>query len=186
MKLLYKLLSGYLILALLVLITDGVSRWSYRNLEHTYHRISSRALPHIQSLEKAQATVLRMVASTSEYALFVSAREEQRHQPHEEDDDAIESSSPTFRAGDRERKEIHPRVKINLPIISSLLKMQARKITDPNFVNSQNRVKYKALIHESLYPSSALSQIDVDDYWRKPASLILRSYNLHAERIRLN
>lgn len=86
-------------------------------------------------------------------------------------------------------KEIHHRVKNNLQIISSLLSMQARKITDKKshaiFVDSQNRVKSMALIHESLYQSSDLSQIDVDEYLRKLASHILRSYNLNSDRIRL-
>ncbi len=86
-------------------------------------------------------------------------------------------------------KEIHHRVKNNLQIISSLLNMQARKITDDKsraiFLDSQNRVKSMALIHESLYQSSDLSQIDFDEYLRKLASQILRSYNLDTERIRL-
>ena len=86
-------------------------------------------------------------------------------------------------------KEIHHRVKNNLQIISSLLNMQAKKITDEKsraiFLDSQNRVKSMALIHESLYQSSDLSQIDFDEYLRKLAAQILRSYNLDAERIRL-
>lgn len=86
-------------------------------------------------------------------------------------------------------KEIHHRVKNNLQIISSLLNMQARKITDEKsraiFLDSQNRVKSMALIHESLYQSTDLSQIDFDDYLRKLASHILRSYNLEADRIQL-
>lgn len=86
-------------------------------------------------------------------------------------------------------KEIHHRVKNNLQIISSLLNMQARKITDEHsraiFLDSMNRVKSMALIHESLYQSSDLSQIDFDEYLHKLASHILRSYNLDTERIRL-
>lgn len=86
-------------------------------------------------------------------------------------------------------KEIHHRVKNNLQIISSLLNMQAKKITDEKsraiFLDSQNRVKSMALIHESLYQSSDLSQIDFDEYLRKLTSQLLRSYNLDAEQIRL-
>ena len=69
MKLLYKLLSGYFILALLALITDYVSVRSYQDIENKYNRVSTRSLPHIQALERVKAATLRIVASTSELML---------------------------------------------------------------------------------------------------------------------
>ncbi len=52
-------------------------------------------------------------------------------------------------------REIHHRVKNNLQIVSSMLNMQIRKISDPKMIetlrDSQNRVMSMALVHEHLY-----------------------------------
>ncbi|MDO8871584.1 MAG: histidine kinase dimerization/phosphoacceptor domain -containing protein, partial [Methanoregula sp.] len=65
-------------------------------------------------------------------------------------------------------KEIHHRVKNNLQIIASLLNLQSRYITDEKTLqaikDSQSRVKAMALVHERLYRSSDISNIDLGDY----------------------
>ncbi|MFC2157286.1 histidine kinase dimerization/phosphoacceptor domain -containing protein [Acidobacteriota bacterium] len=65
-------------------------------------------------------------------------------------------------------REIHHRVKNNMQIISSLLRLQANSIDDPEVRNlynvSQNRIKTMALIHEKLYKAEDLSQIDFREY----------------------
>lgn len=65
-------------------------------------------------------------------------------------------------------KEIHHRVKNNLQIVSSLLQLQAIELDDPDALaaveDGQNRVKAMALIHEKLYQSENISQIDFEAY----------------------
>jgi len=64
--------------------------------------------------------------------------------------------------------EIHHRVKNNLQIISSLLNLQSDQLTGKNvkdvLLDSQNRVKTMALVHENLYRSEDFSQIHMADY----------------------
>ncbi|MCF7858324.1 MAG: PAS domain S-box protein [Candidatus Cloacimonetes bacterium] len=67
--------------------------------------------------------------------------------------------------------EIHHRVKNNLQIISSMLKMQSAYIKDKDslhyFKDSQSRVKTMSLIHESLYQSEDLTHVNLDEYISK-------------------
>ncbi len=65
-------------------------------------------------------------------------------------------------------KEIHHRVKNNMNVTSSLLKLQSATITDKKvleiFKDTRNRIKTMALIHDKLYRSSDLAQIDFGEY----------------------
>jgi|GEM_PF-3896000 len=66
-------------------------------------------------------------------------------------------------------KEIHHRVKNNLNVISSLLNLQARKITGKEdaleaFRNSSDRVMSMALVHQKLYQSEHFDEINIKYY----------------------
>jgi PAS domain S-box-containing protein len=77
-------------------------------------------------------------------------------------------------------KEIHHRVKNNLQIVSSMLKIQSRKIQDKEtadaFRDSQNRIRSMALVHEKLYRSQDLSKVYLNEYINKLAGDLIWSF----------
>jgi PAS domain S-box-containing protein len=85
-------------------------------------------------------------------------------------------------------REIHHRVKNNLQVMSSLLGLQARSVTQPEtrqaFEDSQGRIHSMALIHEVLCASPNFARIDMDIYTRQLAEYRLRAQSA-GNRIRL-
>lgn len=86
-------------------------------------------------------------------------------------------------------KEIHHRVKNNLQVVSSLLKLQAGYIDDKRIVEvfkeSQNRVSAMALIHEKLYQSEDLAKTNFSEYIQSLVTALFRSYSAHSRAIQL-
>jgi len=86
-------------------------------------------------------------------------------------------------------KEIHHRVKNNLQIISSLLRLQSRYINDEKVAeilnDSQNRVKSMGMVHEKLYQSDDLSKVDLEEYVNNLAVELFRSYGKSIRKIKL-
>jgi two-component sensor histidine kinase len=77
-------------------------------------------------------------------------------------------------------KEIHHRVKNNLQIVRSLLRLQAREINDPNtieqFGEATNRISAMSLIHDKMYQSADLAKIDFRDYLDSLIEDLIKSY----------
>jgi two-component sensor histidine kinase len=67
-------------------------------------------------------------------------------------------------------REIHHRGKNNLQIVSSLLRLAFEGIAAPDVARivqeSQDRIGAMAMVHEQLYGSDALSQVDFAEYLR--------------------
>ncbi|MGZ3862937.1 MAG: PAS domain-containing sensor histidine kinase [Bacteroidia bacterium] len=85
-------------------------------------------------------------------------------------------------------KEIHHRVKNNLQIIISLLKLQLNNIKDENqrepLIESRERIHAIAMIHEKLYLSEDISMINFSEYI---ANLTKSTQLLHSEKgVKLN
>ncbi len=86
-------------------------------------------------------------------------------------------------------KEIHHRVKNNMQVISSLLGLQGEYIVDEKdrelFRESQNRVYSMALIHEMLYRSESLREIDFRDFITAIISQIQQTYSQISKNINI-
>lgn len=87
-------------------------------------------------------------------------------------------------------KEIHHRVKNNMQVISSLLKLQSHHVPDPAarelFRQSDERVRSMALIHERLYRSEGFADIDFAEYVEELTRTLIRSYAVDQSRIDLS
>jgi len=85
-------------------------------------------------------------------------------------------------------KEIHHRVKNNMQIISSLLRLQSRTIKDKAvremFEASQSRIRSMALIHEKLYQSENLSKINFADYIKNLISYLFSMYQVRSMTVK--
>ncbi|MDJ0635471.1 MAG: response regulator [Xenococcaceae cyanobacterium MO_188.B29] len=84
-------------------------------------------------------------------------------------------------------KEIYHRVKNNLLVVSSMLELQASCIEEPEiirmFQNSQNRLHSMALVHEQLYRSQNLKELDLSKYIAVLAEKLADSYDITEQGI---
>ncbi len=99
-----------------------------------------------------------------------------------------------LRAALREKEvlleEVHHRVKNNLQVITSLLRLQARSIKDPStrikFEESRLRIQAMAILHEILDESASLAEIDFVDYIQRLVAHLIRSHGATGRvRVRL-
>jgi two-component system, chemotaxis family, CheB/CheR fusion protein len=100
---------------------------------------------------------------------------------------ADEKIQNSLREKDILLREIHHRVKNNLQIISSLLSLQTNRVNDPIaygiLQSSQDRVGAMALIHEALYQSSNLVDLDFGEYTKTLVENLINCYGVERERV---
>jgi PAS domain S-box-containing protein len=77
-------------------------------------------------------------------------------------------------------REVHHRVKNNLQVVSSLLALQSSALRDEALRalldESQNRVRAMAMVHEQLYQSKDLAQLDMSAHLRSLCALVAQSH----------
>ena len=87
-------------------------------------------------------------------------------------------------------KEVHHRVKNNMQVISSILNLQSSYIDDETALSilreSQDRIKSMSFVHESLYQSNTLSEVNFSEYIENIARNLFHSYGRPEGGIKLD
>ncbi len=86
-------------------------------------------------------------------------------------------------------REIHHRVKNNLAVFLSLLRLQSRRVKHPELIRvlqeSQNRILAIALVHENLYSTKQLASVDLYQYITNLVENLFKAYKVNPQLIRL-
>jgi PAS domain S-box-containing protein len=87
-------------------------------------------------------------------------------------------------------KEIHHRVKNNLQVVMSLLRLQSRQVTDAQAVaalrDSRQRVEVMALVHELLYRTEDMAAINAALYFQQLGTQLTQIYAATPNQITLS
>lgn len=87
-------------------------------------------------------------------------------------------------------KEVHHRVKNNLQVIASLLRLEGRRIDHPMtrsvLREMQGRIQSMALLHETLYRSGNFARVDLAAYLTQLTSQLFRSLAVQPGAVRLS
>jgi PAS domain S-box-containing protein len=87
-------------------------------------------------------------------------------------------------------RELYHRTNNNMQVISSLLNMEADRCGNDDLKkilrDMDTRILAMSLVHEKLYQSKNLASIDLKDYLYNLAALILESYNVRPDKVRLS
>ncbi len=85
--------------------------------------------------------------------------------------------------------EVHHRVKNNLQVITSLLRLEASRAGEPStrgvLAEMQGRIRSMALVHETLYRSGSFAAVDLKSYIQQVASLAFRAQADSGSGVRL-
>jgi two-component system, sensor histidine kinase PdtaS len=85
-------------------------------------------------------------------------------------------------------KEIHHRVKNNLQIISSLLRLQSLYVSEDHLLGilneCQNRITSMALIHQKLYESKSFATINITEYLKELVIFLCNTYMMQTDNVK--
>ena len=91
---------------------------------------------------------------------------------------ADEALRASLREKDALLKEVHHRVKNNLQVITSLLRLEGGRSAEPStklvLKDMQARIRSMALLHESLYRTGNFARVDLAEYLRQLATQLVK------------
>jgi two-component sensor histidine kinase len=87
-------------------------------------------------------------------------------------------------------REVHHRVKNNLQVVCSLLRLQGRSVVDSVardvFKRSEERIQSMALVYDKLYRGDGYDTVPLDEYLREMVDQLVCSSRPRAERPQLD
>jgi len=105
-----------------------------------------------------------------------------RHQANERIKRALQEKEVLLR-------EVHHRVKNNLQIICSMLRLQARNLHDETLLQAlrdcRERVQAMAMLHDQLHRAKDFSNLNLGEYIRNLASSLFCSYGVNSADVEL-
>ncbi|MDB5441384.1 MAG: signal transduction histidine kinase [Caulobacteraceae bacterium] len=117
----------------------------------------------VRAQKSAPSEIQTLAASLSEMAATIEARD------HQLRDNLVQK--------DQMMREIHHRVKNNLQVISSLLNMQQRALSDPEARSAVNdtrqRITALALIYRALYQGEDMKRVDLRPFLEELTAQLL-------------
>jgi len=135
------------------------------------HRVRVRSLRHRQKILETEVTARTHDFETATDELQATTEELR---------DSLEQKDILLR-------EVHHRVKNNLQMISSLLRLQSRQVSDDAtkrlFDECRDRIYSISTIHERVYRSDNLAELDFDGYLRGITEQLLVSYDAQNRNI---
>lgn len=158
-----------------------------------------RTLGELTIYEKISLTIEMIAAFSLNFYLFHLFLELNRYSERKliESFDQLKEQTTRISIQNDEKttlvREIHHRVKNNLQIVVSLLRMQSQEVDNTEFrilfQESINRIMAMSLIHQKLYQNENLSQIRIGDYLKELIHEIMKlsatqrsvQYEVHTE-----
>ncbi len=85
--------------------------------------------------------------------------------------------------------EVHHRVKNNLQVVTSMLRLEAARSAQPEtrsvLKDMQSRIRSMALLHETLYRADTFASIDLANYLRQLSTQAFRAHDLSNQAVSL-
>jgi len=137
------------------------------------------------ALRDGEGTIVKWVGSATDVEDYRRLREDLERRVEERTQDLNRSLLDKTTL----LQEVHHRVKNNLQIVCSLLSMQIEGLkpgeSSGHLNDAHSRVFAMATVHEQLYRSASLSDVDFPEYIRKLSSQLFSAYRVGA-RVRLD
>ncbi len=141
------------------------------------------------AFDKSQLELLTTIASQAAIALENSHLFAELQNELEEKKGAEKRIKASLNEKELLLQEIHHRVKNNLQIMSSLLRLQSAHFKDQDvqsiFKESENRIKAMAIIHNKLYTNPEYDKVDFNDYIKTLTQNLFLSYGASPSTIKL-